>query len=373
MKHGKSYSKPNIATIAAIATILFFTLSAVPTIAMDKSGVPEKLVVGTIFAPPFAMKKPSGEWGGLSIELLQAVAQELGIDFELREYSGINQIKDAVANRELDLMPVASITERLELIVDFSNPYYRSGSAIAVKVEGKGYGWSRVAERFVSINFLGMIGILLLLWLIAGSLVWVFENQRNNKMFGDRIVKGLGHGIWWAAVTMTTVGYGDKAPKTLGGRVVAIIWMFTSIILISSFTAAITTTLTIGELRGKVRGFHDLPNVRSGSLAYSQSLEYLDKNGISAMPFKNVQDGLQAVAENRIIAFIHDEAVLKHLVKTEYPGQLRVLAETFDHYYVGMAVPPDSPLREKLNRALLKVMESEEWYRLLKKYSGSGS
>ena len=192
-------------------------------------------------------------------------------------------------------------------------------------------------------------------------------------MFGDRIVKGLGHGIWWAVVTMTTVGYGDKAPKTFGGRVVAIFWMFASIILISSFTAAITTTMTVGELRGKVRGFNDLYNVRTGSLGHSRSLEYLGENGISAMPFRSLQDGLQAVAENNIIAFVHDEAVLKHLVKTEYPGQLNVLDETFNHYYIGMALSSGSPMREQLNRSLLKVMKSEEWYRLLKQYLGSGS
>jgi len=370
MKRKKTDSKTSIGTIAFIATICFFIVSAVPTIAQDKSGVPKKLIVGTIILPPFVMKSPSGEWEGLSIELLQAVTQDLGIDFELREYSSTDYFKDAVVNEELDLVLAINVTERFELILDYSNPYYRSGSAIAVKIEGNMHGWSRVVERLFSMHF---IGFLVLLWLVAGALVWFFESRRNNEMFGDRIVKGLGHGIWWAAVTMTTVGYGDKAPKTFGGRVVAIFWMFASIILISSFTAAITTSLTVGELRGKVRGFHDLPNVRLGSLAHSQTLEYLDEKGLAAMSFKSIQDGLQAVAENRIIAFIFDEAILKHSVKTEYHGRLRVLAETFNHYYMGMALPPSSPLREQLNRALLKVMKKGEWYRLLKQYLGSDS
>ena len=369
----KLNSKTSIATIAVIATILFFTLSAAPTIAVDESGVPEKLVVGTMVLPPFAMKKPSGEWEGLSIELLQAVAQDLGTDFELREYSSLGQYKDALANGELDLVPMISMRENFELISDFSNPYYRSGSAIVVKVGGERHGWFRVAKRIVSTNFLTVIGLLVLLWFIAGSLVWLFESRRNSEMFGDRIVKGLGHGIWWAVVTMTTVGYGDKAPKTLGGRVVATLWMFTSIILISIFTATITTSLTVGELKGKVRGFQDLPFIRVGGLADSQSLENLNENGIAAIPFKSTQDGLQAVAENRIDAFIFDEAILKHLVKTEYPDQLRVLAQTLDHYYIGMAVPPSSPLLERLNRALLRVMEKEEWNRFVVKYLGSGS
>jgi len=50
-------------------------------------------------------------------------------------------------------------------------------------------------------------------------------------------------------VTMTTVGYGDKSPKTLGGRMVALVWMIFSIIFIASFTANITTSLTLSELK----------------------------------------------------------------------------------------------------------------------------
>jgi len=370
MKRKKTDSKTSIGTIAFIATICFFILSAVPTIAQDKSSVPKKLIVGTIILPPFVMKGPSSGWEGLSIELLQAVTRDLGIDFELREYSSTDYFEDAVVNEELDLVLAINVTEKFELILDYSNPYYRSGSAIAVKIEGNIHGWSRVVERLFSMHF---IGFLVLLWLIAGALVWFFESRRNNEMFGDRIVKGLGHGIWWAAVTMTTVGYGDKAPKTFGGRVVAIFWMFASIILISSFTAAITTSLTMGELRGKVRGFHDLPNVRVGSMAHTEYFKYLTENGITVMPFKSIQDGMQALAENKLDAFVADEIILKYLVKTEYPAHLHVLAGTLNHYYISMAMPQGSRLREPLNRVLLRVMENEKWDMLVKEYLGFAS
>jgi hypothetical protein len=77
MKRRKIDSKTNIATIAVISTVLFFTLSAVPTIAMDESGVPEKLVVGTIFSPPFAMNRKIIEhWIGIN---RLEVMQQLGV------------------------------------------------------------------------------------------------------------------------------------------------------------------------------------------------------------------------------------------------------------------------------------------------------
>ena len=171
---------------------------------------------------------------------------------------------------------------------------------------------------------------------------------------------------------MTTVGYGDKAPKSLGGRMVALFWMLVSIILIASFTASITTSLTVGHLSGKVRGPQDLPNVRVGSLAQSATLNFLTERGIAALPFVNERDGLQAIVNNKIDAFVHNELVLKYLLRIEFPARVQVLPGTFDHYYVSMGMPSGSQLREPLNRALLEIMSGDDWLRLLESYVGPG-
>jgi hypothetical protein len=150
--------------------------------------------------------------------------------------------------------------------MDFSQSYLKSGLSIAVPAEGAEHKWIRVIEGIFSKQNLKAIGLLVLIFLTAGIIVWSFERRRNSEMFGDGPVQGIGQGIWWAVVTMTTLGYGDKAPKTIGGRIVAIIWMIFSVVFIASFTANITTSLTISELRGRVRGFNDLYTARVGSI-----------------------------------------------------------------------------------------------------------
>jgi ABC-type amino acid transport substrate-binding protein len=250
-----------IAKIVGIVMLLIVTLLSVKALAQDDKAVPDKLLVGVVDAPPFYMKTADGGWEGLSIELWKAVAQELGVEFELREYS-FEQELDAVTRGEVEVILALAVTEQHEISMDMSHPFLRSGSAIAVPAGASEHSWLRFAEHLVSLNLLPVIGLLILLSLTAGAIVWLFEGRRNPGMFGGGTVRGVGQGIWWAIVTLTTVGYGDKAPKTFGGRMVALIWMFASVILIASFTAAITTSYTVGELKGKVRGLSDLPGAR---------------------------------------------------------------------------------------------------------------
>lgn len=53
-------------------------------------------------------------------------------------------------------------------------------------------------------------------------------------------VKSFGDGMWWALVTITTVGYGDITPMTTVGRFVASALMFVGLGLVASVTAIVS-------------------------------------------------------------------------------------------------------------------------------------
>ena len=69
----------------------------------------------------------------------------------------------------------------------------------------------------------------------AAGLELVFEQHST----GPTAIHNFGDALWWAVVTVTTVGYGDKVPMTGGGKWVATALMFTGIGLVGTLTATI--------------------------------------------------------------------------------------------------------------------------------------
>ncbi len=71
----------------------------------------------------------------------------------------------------------------------------------------------------------------------AAGLELVFEQHST----GPTAIHNFGDALWWAVVTVTTVGYGDKVPMTGGGKWVATALMFTGIGLVGTLTATIAS------------------------------------------------------------------------------------------------------------------------------------
>jgi len=327
------------------------------------------LIVGTKEAPPFAMKNQKGIWTGISIDLWDKIATELNISYEFKEMD-LRGLLDGVANGSLDVsISALTVTTEREKLFDFSHPYYVTGLAIAVASTYKS-PWIAVLKRFFSLKFLAIVVSLTVLFLALGTLVWWFEHKRNPQQFGGNLSEGIRSGIWWSAVTMTTVGYGDKAPVTSGGRVVALIWMFVGIIILSSFTAAITSTLTVTTLGSPVHGPGDLPSVVVGAVAHTTSESYLRDHRISFRTYKTAPEGLLALIDDRIEAFVYDEPILRYLVNKSFKGTLEVLDATFERQDYGIVLPQGSPLRESINRVLLEKIRATEWQNTLYKYLG---
>jgi len=341
------------------------------------AAVPEELrtrplVVGTKQAPPFVIRGADGAWSGLSIDLWRSVADELGVTYELEERE-LEGLFDGLRDGSLDVAVAAlTMTAERERTMDFSHPFFSSGLGIAVAPE-KGLNASELLRQFFSPALLKAVGALILVLLFTGALLWLFERKRNQEQFGGRAAHGIGAAFWWSAVTMTTVGYGDKAPVTFGGRAVALLWMFVSVVTISGFTAAIASSLTVASFRSPVEGPEDLSRVRVGALEASATLDSLNDRDVGYRAFGSVEEALDALEAEEVDAVVHDAPILLYQVKLrEASGGrlLKMLPETFEQESYGLGLPQDSQLREPLNRVLLEKLAGPAWHEARMRYLG---
>ncbi len=338
----------------------------------DVSAQEEKrgeLVIGTKVAPPFSMKNDSGEWHGISIELMEDLVIEIGGTVRWQETS-LDHLITKVESGELDASIAAiSITPAREERIDFSHQYFGSGLSIVTSRRYES-GWKNALSALVSPQFLATILLLCSVLAFVGVVIWLLERKSNASQFSNSPARGIGGGFWFAAVTMTTVGYGDKAPVTFVGRFVSVIWMFAALILTAFLTAQLTTILTARQAKNIVQSQADLPRAQVGNLQDSSSLRYFRDNNIGVSGFATVEEGFSAVADGRIDAFVHDQPLMKWLVNHNDSSSLQVLPDLFDPQGYAIALQQGSPLREEMNIALLQILSSEEWQEIKSRYLG---
>ncbi len=352
-------------TTIALAVALFASTLALPTQAQPEADT--KFIVGTKEAPPFAMKGADGEWSGMSIALWEEIADQLDIDYEYREYD-LEGLLAAVADGSVDAGVAAlTATGERELLMDFTHPFYNTGLGIAVApLERESAFWSGL-RRFFSMRFLRALGLLVVTLFIVGICVWIVERRASPEQFGGNAAKGIWSGFWWAAVTMTTVGYGDKAPKTVPGRILGLIWMFMAMVLIGGFIAAMSSALTVSQLESPIRGPEDLPRSRVATVARSTSEAYLRESRIPFHPYRDLKEALSAVASGKEDAAVYDAPLMQFEV-SRLGGKIEVLPGTFDRQDYCIALPTGSSLREPINRVLLADSTRSLWRDIVFKF-----
>src|SRR5262249_19243860 len=152
-------------------------------------------------AAPFAMKGPDGTWQGISIDLWRRLADQLHLRYHFVEAATVQDLLAATSKGGADAAVAAiTVTATRAETSDFTQPYYQSGLGVAVA--GGVPNWLPIVRTLVSLRFLGAIMALLVIALLVGALVWLFERRQNNH-FGGSPAQGLTSGIWWSAVAMT--------------------------------------------------------------------------------------------------------------------------------------------------------------------------
>lgn len=326
--------------------------------------------VATRLIPPFVFEE-KGKLTGFSVELWEAIAANLEWKSTFDTESGVQELLQSVKSGKAELgIAAISITSERGKTFDFSQPIYDGGLQILIRTQGDSNDsslWNYV-QNFFKPNVLRLLGTLLLMALVGAHLVWLLERGAG----GDGLIEtkkyfpGIFKALWWSAATIGAQA--DEMPKTYAARIVAVLWMFTSIFFVAYFTAQLTSDLTIQRLSGTIHGPDDLPGHRTATTAGSTAEAYLKENRINVKTFPTIDEAYAALDKGDVDAVVFDSPVLLYYAAHDGKDKADIVGPVFKKEAYGIVFPPSSPYRRQVNESLLRLKENGDYDALYNKW-----
>ena len=337
-------------------------------IAATETPLPQTLKVVTKIFEPFVYYK-NGQYTGFSIDLWKEIAARLEVNYQVVGVNTLAKLLDDVERGAVNVgISGISITSSRSKVLDFSHPYFQSGLQIMVSADTGVKIWETLKSIMLSRGFYYAIGFLIISLLVAAHIIWLTE-RHNNPDFPKDYLRGIWESFWWAAVTLTTVGYGDKTPKKTLGRLFGLFWMFIGYFIFTYFTATIAA-FTLESLRDSISGIEDLQKVRVAIVDKSIAQEYLNEIRINSFAYQTTEELYRALENKEVDAVVYDAPALQHYAAFEGKGKVKLVGSVFNEHSYGIAMPLDSPLRKKINFAILGAIEDGTYEDLRHKWFG---
>jgi len=271
------------------------------------------------------------------------------------EKPDVNAELDAVKSGEADIaLGDITVSAQRSKTVDFTDITLPSGLQIMVAQGQQGTAtalWTAITDSTVIV----LLGFMLVAVVVASVVIWLLE-RGSNPEFAGKASDGVAEGTWWATVTMLTVGYGDRVPRTRGGRSFSILWMVFGMLIVAAVTATFTANLTVSRLNTPISSVDDLRDHSVVTVKDSVAAEALQARHINAQQVATTGEMVAAVRSGKVEAAVFDSPVLARAVH-ESSGNLALAGPPFTHSFDAFAVGPGSHLRTEVNGALLELLE----------------
>ncbi|GMY31945.1 glutamate receptor 2.8-like [Fagus crenata] len=240
---------------------------------------------------------------------------------------------------------------------EFTHPYTESGLVMIVPVI------SKTSNR----AWLFMKPFTMAMWLLIGAInvyngfvIWLLERNNCPELKGS-VINQMGMLIWLAFNTLFSIN-GQRLHSNLS-RMAMVVWLFVALVIMQTYTANLTSMLTVQHLGPTVTDIEALKNSNakighcSGSFLSNYLVDVLDFNRDNIRTFNSTKDYADAL-QNRDIAAAFLEVPLANLFLAKYCKGFTIAGPTYKVGGFGFAFPRGSPLLPSITEALLKVSES---------------
>ncbi|XP_047140437.1 uncharacterized protein LOC101240607 [Hydra vulgaris] len=185
-----------------------------------------------------------------------------------------------------------------------------------------------------------LFGVSIMLAFTAGVVMWFSDTWYNKVQLPRSFIPGSFEGFWWAFVTMTTVGYGDVAPKGAIAKLIAMFWILCGITITSFIVAALTNAVFV------IKNQY-IASVNSGNIGLLNNHIFekvlLRKGNAKQYPMETIEELIYSTKNQIIDGFLVDSYTAKmYLQEQMKSGEnklfVRDVIYDVDQSYYGVAI-----------------------------------
>ncbi|XAR61523.1 hypothetical protein NMG60_11015973 [Bertholletia excelsa] len=264
---------------------------------------------------------------------------------------------------------IAIVTNRTK-IADFTQPYTSSGLVVVAPFKKLNTGAWAFARPFTPL----MWGVTAAFFIFVGAVVWILEHRMNDEFRGPP-KRQLITVLWFSLSTMF-FAHRESTISTLG-RLVLIIWLFVVLIINSSYTASLTSILTVQQLSSHIKGIETLKKgdepigYQVGSFAQHYLIEEIGISPSRLVELGSPEEYARALQlgpkkKGGVAAVVDELPYVEIFLSVQC--KFRIVGQEFTKSGWGFAFPRDSPLAVDLSTAILALSENGDLQRIHDKW-----
>ncbi|XP_022848938.1 glutamate receptor 1.2-like [Olea europaea var. sylvestris] len=305
---------------------------------------------------------------GFCMDVFNAAIERLlyKIDYEFIPLYGDNgSYSDHVYNVYLQIFDAAvgdiTITSNRSQYVDFTLPFTEFGVGMVARLDDKD-PWFFLKPLSVDLWIMSA-GF----FILTGFIVWLIEHRINVEFQGS-LGWQIGTILWFAASTLV-YAHREKLQSNLSRFVVGI-WLFVVLILTSSYTANLSSLLTVQQIRLTKNDYIGYPKNSFSEGLHVNNLNFQDNRLKPYSSLEDYYDALRKGSKNGGVGAIIDEIPYIKLFLAKYPHEFAMINSSETTNGFAFAFKKGSPLVHDMSRAIAglreegKILEMEKkWFR----------
>ncbi|KAK8388628.1 hypothetical protein O3P69_020541 [Scylla paramamosain] len=358
------------------------------------------LVITSILAAPYTMLRETSEqmtgndrYEGFCVDLIHEISEILGFNYTLKiaddgqhgkfdkklgRWNGmIGELLDQKADLAIGDL---TITYEREQEVDFTMPWMNLGITILYRKPTK-----KPPNLFSFLSPVSLdvwlymatayLGVSLLLFVLARFSPYEWSNPHPCDTTPEKLDNGFSllNCLWFCIGSLMQQG-GDLLPRAVSTRIVAGIWWFFTLIMISSYTANLAAFLTVERMESPIESAEDLAKqtkIKYGSLyggstwnffstsklpVYQRMFTFMESQNPTVYTKSNEEGVKRVQKSDGQYAYMMESSSIEYI--TERYCDLTQVGGPLDSKSYGIALPPGSPYRTLINAAVLKLQEA---------------